>query len=201
VDIYLVRHGRTALNVNDAFRGRLPIELDETGNRQVALLGEHLKGLEIEAIYSGPLNRTLATARAIAPHHPGLEVQVSAGLNDLDFGEWAGRSREDVQRLYPSAADAWLNHPEQIRIPGGETLAEARARAMSMVSEVVARRAGTVVLVTHNAMINVLCCALLGLDESHFWSFRVDPASLTIFGHERGRFVLKRLNDTCHLRR
>ena len=200
MDIYLVRHGRTALNVNDAIRGRIPIDLDETGQREVALLGEYLSKTDIEALYSGPLNRTLDTARAVARHHPGLQVQVFAGLDDLDFGEWAGHSREEVQRLYPAAADAWFNHPDQLRIPGGETLAEARARAMSAVSQIVARHTGAVVLVTHNAMLHVLCCALLGLDDSHFWSFRVDPASLTIFGHDQGRFVLKRLNDTCFLR-
>jgi broad specificity phosphatase PhoE len=201
MDVYLVRHGQTALNVNDAFRGRIPIDLDETGQRQVALLGEYLSKTDFEALYSGPLNRTRATALAVARHHPGLQVQVSDGLDDLDFGEWSGRPREEMQRLYPAAADTWLNHPEQLRIPGGETLAEATGRAMSAIREIVARHTGTVALVTHNAMIRVLCCALLGLDESHFWSFRIDPASLTIFGHDQGRFVLKRLNERCFLSR
>ncbi len=188
------------MNVDDAFRGRIPIELDETGRQQVERLGGYLAATEIEAIYAGPLNRTMATARAIARHHPGLDVRTAEGLNDLDFGEWAGRSREEVRRLYPVAAEAWMNHPGQLRIPGGETLGEATTRAISVVSEVVAAHAGNVALVTHRAIVHVLCCALLGLDASHFWDFQIDPASVTIFGHNDGRFVLKRLNDTCHLR-
>ncbi len=200
MDIYIVRHGQTALNVNDIIRGRIPIELDETGQRQASRLGKYLASLEIEALYAGPLNRTMATARAIAGHHPGLVVQTSEGLNDLDFGEWERRSRDEVRRLYPEAYIAWLEHPEQLRIPGGESLAEARDRALGTVNEIVSRHSGNIVLVTHRAMIHVLCCALLGLDNSHFWSFQIDPASVTVFSHGQGRFVLKRLNDTCHLR-
>ena len=45
----------------------------------------------------------------------------------------------------------------------------------------------------------MLICALLGLDNSHFWDFRLDSGALTVFRHERGRFVLERHNDTSHL--
>jgi broad specificity phosphatase PhoE len=198
-EIILVRHGETEWNVGEIFRGRIDIDLNETGRKQAELLGEYLSELKIEAIYSGPLKRALNTARAIARHH-NLEVQNTNGLNDLDFGQWQGLSRQEVRDKYQEAYAEWLNHPERVRLPGGETLGEVRARAIKVVNEVITKHTGMVVLVSHRVVNKVLICALLGLDDSHFWNIRLDTCGLTTFNYESGRFVLARHNDTSFLK-
>jgi len=60
---------------------------------------------------------------------------------------------------------------------------------------------GSVVLVSHRVVNKVLICALLGLDNSHFWNVRQDTCGITIFTYENGRFILTRHNDTSFLRR
>ena len=47
-EIILVRHGETEWNVKGVFRGRIDIELNETGRKQAQLLAEYLGGLKIE---------------------------------------------------------------------------------------------------------------------------------------------------------
>jgi probable phosphoglycerate mutase len=198
-EIILVRHGETEWNVGEIFRGRIDIDLNETGKKQAELLGEYLSELKIEAIYSSPLKRALNTARAIARHH-NLEVQITNGLNDLDFGQWQGLSRQEVRDKYQEAYAEWLNHPERVRLPGGETLGEVRARAIKVVNEVITKHTGMVVLVSHRVVNKVLICALLGLDDSHFWNIRLDTCGITTFTYENGRFVLARHNDTSFLK-
>jgi broad specificity phosphatase PhoE len=198
-EIILVRHGETEWNVGEIFRGRIDIDLNDTGRKQAELLGEYLSESKIEAVYSGPLKRALNTAQAIARYH-NLEAQIAAGLNDLDFGQWQGLSLQKVREKYTEAYAEWVNHPEQVKLPGGETLGQVRERAVKVVNEVIARHKGAVVLVSHRVVNKVLICALLGLDDSHFWNIRLDTCGITTFTYENGRFVLNRHNDTSFLR-
>jgi alpha-ribazole phosphatase len=199
VDIVLARHGETEWNVGEIFRGRADIDLNETGHAQAGLLGEFLADMKIEAVQSSPLKRALGTAGPIARHH-GLAVEVSSGLNDLDFGEWEGLPVGDARAKYPELFALWVDHPEQARLPGGETLDDVGRRAGQVVREAFAGHGGVVVMVTHRVVIKVLVCALLGLDNRHFWNIMVDTCGLTTFRHDRERVVLVRHNDTSFLR-
>ena len=59
---------------------------------------------------------------------------------------------------------------------------------------------GTVVLVSHRVVNKVLICALLGLDNSHFWNIRQDTCGITTFTYENERFILAKHNDTSFLK-
>jgi len=197
--IILVRHGETEWNVREVFRGRIDIGLNETGVKQAELLAEYLSGLRIDAIYSSALKRALTTAEKIAGYH-GLKVVVNPGLMDLDFGEWQGLPCQEVQDSYKELYAQWLSHPERVRMPAGESLDEVRTRAMGMVDKVIAKYEGSIVLVSHRVVNKVLICALLGLDNSHFWNIEQGTCGMTIFTYKNDRFILTRHNDTSYLR-
>ena len=197
--IILVRHGQTAWNAAEVFRGRIDIELDETGLKQAELLAEYLGQRELEAVYSSPLKRAVQTAEAIARHH-GLVVEIAPGLNDMDFGEWQGLSLQEVKTRFNELFAAWVSDPHQVRMSSGESLDEVRQRALSVVNQVVDKHEGkVVVLVSHRVVNKVLICALLGLDNSHFWDVRLDTCGMTTFEFADGRFVLAEHNNTSFL--
>jgi broad specificity phosphatase PhoE len=198
-EIILARHGETAWNVEEVFRGRLDIELNETGIKQAGLLAERLSELKIEAVYSSPLKRALNTAEAIA-RRQRLEVKVSPGLIDGDFGQWQGLSLSKVREKYAELYRQWAESPHLVKIPGGESLDKVRERALKVVDGAIAKYRERVVLVSHRVVNKVLICALLGLDNSHFWNIRQDVAATTTFVHQDGRFVLVRHNDSSYLR-
>jgi broad specificity phosphatase PhoE len=197
-EIILVRHGETQWNVQEVFRGRIDIELNETGLRQAELLAEYLSRLNIDAVYSSPLKRALNTAQAIASHHK-LEVKISPGLLDFDFGKWQGLSHPEVKGRYKKLYVQWLENPHLIRMPEGESLNGVRKRALGVVNEVVAKHEGTIVLVSHRVVNKVLICALLRLDNSHFWNIKQDVCGITTFSYENERFILTKHNDTSFL--
>ncbi len=197
--IMLVRHGQTKWNAEEIFRGRTEIELDETGIKQAELLAEYLSDIKIEAIYSSPLMRAKKTAEMVASRHR-LDVQIAPGLVDLDFGKWAGLTLKEVESGYKELFNQWASTPHLAEIPAGESLDDVRGRVTRVVDEVIARHNGTVVLVTHRAVNKVLICALLGLDDSHFWNIRHDTCGLTTFIYENRRFVLNEHNNTCFLK-
>ena len=198
-EIILVRHGETQWNVEEIFRGRIDVELNDTGLKQAELLAEYLSSVKIDAIYSSPLRRALKTAEIIASYHK-LDVGIAPGLIDFNYGKWQGLSHQEVRDKHKELYAAWMNRPDQVKMPAGENLDEVRKRAMTVVDRVIVKYEGSVVLVSHRVVNKVLICALLGLDNSHFWSIKQDTCAVTKFTYENKRFILTRHNDTSYLR-
>jgi broad specificity phosphatase PhoE len=145
------------------------------------------------------LQRAVKTAAAIAGHH-GFSVPVVASLNDLDCGEWQGMTVPEVEAKYPDLYHDWLNTPQKVRLPGGETLDELRARALPFAEEALEQPGnGKIVLVSHRLVHKVLIAGLLGLDNSFMWSFQLDTAGISRFVYRDGRAVLTAHNDTSYL--
>ena len=198
-EIILVRHGETEWNVEEVFRGRIDIGLNETGLRQAELLAEYLGGVNIDAVYSSPLRRALKTAEMIASYHK-LEVEIAPGLIDFDYGKWQGLPHQEVKHKYEELYAEWLGNPHRIKMPAGESLSDVRERALNVVDEAVAKHEGTIALVSHRVVNKVLICALLGLDNSHFWNIRQDTCGTTTFSYINQHFILTKHNDTSYLR-
>jgi len=196
--LLLIRHGETAWNAGKIFRGRSDIPLSERGMEQARLTAAALRDTPIEAIYSSPLQRSLQTAKAIAAPH-AKEVIVVEGLNDLDCGEWSGKSLEQVAADYADLYRLWETEPQKVKMPGGETLADVVERAAAAVKDIAAETGGTAVVVSHRVTLKLLVLHLMGLGPDSFWKVRLDTCSITTFDCRQDRFVLCGLNDTNHL--
>ncbi len=198
--IYLVRHGQTAWNKEEIFRGRTNVPLDETGFRQAELAGDFLKDVQIDAIYSSPLSRALQTAERIAKPH-GLPVQVLEGFIDMSFGNWEGHAHLEIQKNDPETYRQWRETPHLAKLPGGESLEEVRARAMAALEEVIRRHPyGNVLVVSHRVVNKVLLCGILGVDNSHFWQIAQDTTAINLILYKGGKYILSLMNETCHLK-
>jgi len=200
VEIILARHGETDLNAGNIFRGLADVELNDTGLRQAELLGEYLGNEKIDIIYSSPLKRAVKTAGAIASRQ-ALEVNTVRNLIDFDYGEWQGLPLKDVEEKYTELYRDWQDTPEQVRIPGGDSLEDVRNRAMPFVEDAVMRCGeGRIVFVSHRVVNKVLICNLLGLGNAHFWNLKQDTCGISRFNCGDGRVVLTCHNDTSFLR-
>jgi broad specificity phosphatase PhoE len=198
--VYLVRHGQTAWNKEEIFRGRTDIPLNENGLRQAELVGEYLKGSNIHVVYSSPLARARETARRVAQVF-NLKVLPLEGINDMSFGQWEGLPLKEVQTHDRDLFQQWRKEPHLVRLPGGESLDEVRIRAMAALEDVIRSNTGkNLVLVSHRVVIKVILCGILGIDNSHFWQIGQDAAAINLIKFKEGTYVLSLLNETCHLR-
>ena len=198
--IYLVRHGQTAWNKEEIFRGRTDIPLDETGLKQAELVGQYFKGMEIYGIYSSPLSRAWQTAQKVAQFHD-LKVQPLQGILDMSFGNWEGRPHQEIRESDSNTYRQWVETPHLVRLPGGESLDDVRVRAMAAVEELIRNHPGkTLILVTHRVVNKVLICGILSLDNSHFWQITQDTTAINLIQHRNGKYILSLMNETCHLK-
>ncbi len=199
-DIYLVRHGQTAWNKEEIFRGRTDVPLDETGLREAVMAAEYFRGMEVHAIYSSPLSRAWQTAQKISDV-VAKEVAPLQAIHDMSFGRWEGRSLREVQKEDGERYRQWQESPHLLKIPGGESLDEVRGRAMAGLDEAINSHPGkTLIFVSHRVINKVLICAILGLDNSHFWQIGQDTTAINLIRYRTGRYVLSLLNESCHLR-
>ena len=198
--VILVRHGQTAWNEVERFRGRADVPLNEAGLAQVRATGEHIAARwSVSDVYSSPLRRAVTTAEAIALSF-GLPVQAHPGLADIDYGQWQGLTAEEAAARWPEAMRAWLNAPHQARIPGGETLDALRVRAMAALNELTGRHPEQVlVLVSHTVVNRIILLGILGLGNERFWRLCQDTCAINVFEGEGNDYTLVSLNDTCHL--
>ena len=198
-EIILVRHGETEWNVAEVFRGQIDIDLNETGVKQAELLSEYLSTSAIEAVYSSPLKRALKTAEIIAQPHK-LKVNVEPDLMDFNFGKWQGLSHQKVKEKYRDLYATWITHPEQVRMPDGETLEDVSQRVIRIRNKIMENHRGTVVIVGHRVVNKVIICTLLGLGNSHFWKIRQDICGISILSYLNEQFILTKHNDTSFLK-
>jgi broad specificity phosphatase PhoE len=184
----------------ERFRGRADLALDDTGRRQAEAAALRLKAEHVAAIYSSPLKRALETAGIIAKQL-NISAQPLEGLIDIDFGNWQGLSPEEAAKQDSQLYRKWLEHPHEVRFPKGESLDVVRERVLAAVDELAARHKDqTVILVSHKVVCQVLMCAMLGLDNSHFWQVRQDVNAINIFELRDGAPLVILVNDTCHMK-
>jgi broad specificity phosphatase PhoE len=197
----LVRHGQTEWNRVERFRGRADVPLNAAGLAQATAVGRRIAAeWQPAAVYASPLGRAMATAEAIATHF-NLPVAPLDGLADIHYGAWQGLTPDEARSRWPDLVEAWYSAPQTVQIPGGESLADLRGRAMTAIHELTACHPGqTVALVSHTVVNRVILLAILGLGDDRFWRLRQDNCALNVFEAEDGNFTLVTMNDTCHLR-
>ena len=198
--IILVRHGETAWNKVERFRGRTDVPLNEVGISQAEATARRIEmAWKVTAVYSSPLSRATRTAEAIAGRL-SLSVQVHAGLVDIDYGKWQGLSPDEVRRQWPELLSDWYRAPHTVRIPGAESLDALRARCADAIEDIVARHEeDTVVLVGHTVVNRIILLITFGLPNERFWHIRQDTCALNELEADGAEFTVVSMNDTCHL--
>jgi probable phosphomutase (TIGR03848 family) len=176
----LIRHALCD-PVGRSIAGRQPgVCLNAAGKRQAQRLAERLSGVSLAALYSSPLERAVETARYIGERQ-GLPVQTADGLNEIDFGEWTGRS---LVELEPQPDWRRFNSFRSgSRIPGGENMPEVLGRVVREIDRL--RQAypdpATIIgIVSHGDVLRILLAHALGISLDLMQRLELSPASVSI---------------------
>ena len=197
--LLLIRHAVTDMTGKRLYGRSEGISISKSGTEQAASLAERMAEVRVDALYSSPLERCLQTARPIEDAC-GVKVRPLEGVIEIDYGTWTGRPFTSLRRL-----KLWREFhgatPSAPRFPGGETLAEAQARAVAAIEELVERHPKeTVAVVTHGDVVALLLAHYAGIHIDLFQRLEVAPASVTAIVAGGGAPKVRRVNDTGTLR-
>jgi broad specificity phosphatase PhoE len=191
--IYLARHGETAWSLTGQHTGLTDLPLTERGERNARQLGERLRGLTFAKVYTSPLQRA---ARTCALAGFGAVADVDPDLVEWDYGQYEGLRTAEIREKHPD----WLLFRDGC--PGGESPAQASARADRVVSRLRAV-SGDVLLFSSGHFIRVLATRWIGLEvTANARRFMLSTASLRAVGYENelSRPVIRLWNETNHVR-
>ncbi len=193
--LLLIRHAVNDVMKAKRLAGWLPdVHLNEEGQAQAEALAERIGHLPISAIYSSPLDRTRETAAPLA-HRLNLEVQIREALGEVRYGEWTGKSLEELAKL-----DAWRvvqMYPSGMRFPGGETIREMQARVVDQLEAIAADHPRQLVAVfSHSDVIKAALAHFLGVHLDLFQRIMIDPVSVSVVATSPYGPHVVRVNDT-----
>lgn len=151
--IYIVRHGQTQWNVERRIQGHGDSPLTELGIQQASDLGQLLKNVEFDAVFSSDSLRAKRTAEMIVLEKE-LEVVTTELLRERAFGKYEGEYIDNLKK-FDEIFDA-LSEEEKFRHKSEEDIEsdeEVVQRFLAFVREIAVRFAGkTILLVTHAGM-------------------------------------------------
>ncbi len=185
VEIVLVRHGATDWNLQGRCQGSSDRELSEAGIRQAGQIADLLGNEELSAIYSSHLRRARQTAEIISRPHD-LPVLIEENLRELDHGELEGLTFNEIKTRYGEFLIRWRSEPADLRVPGGERLADVAERAWNGLKDIVQRHpdAARILVVSHNFPILGIVCRVTGTHLNDYRTFHLDPCGVTRLGHD-----------------
>jgi len=190
--VYLARHGETAWTLSGQYTGLTDLALTERGERNACRLAERLSGLSFAKVFTSPLQRAKRTCELAGF---GAVAEIDQDLVEWNYGEYEGCHSADIHSEHPD----W----ELFRdgCPGGESPAQAAARADRVVNRVRAVP-GDVLLFSSGHFIRVLATRWIGLEvTANAKRFMLSTASLSAVGYENelSRPVIRLWNDTHHV--
>lgn len=196
--ILLVRHGETQWNREERFIGRTDIPLNSVGRRQGLAIAERLRTVKLEAIYSSDLQRAYETAGFIANYHD-LKVQVDSRLREIDYEEWEGLTRDEIERRHRAHVPSIEEEP-RVQFPSGAALESCRRDTRVLLDTILSNDIDrTVALVGHGVSFQVILYELLDIPFRNHWLLYMYNGSISEVYVHGVQAVLIRLNDTCHL--
>jgi len=189
--LLLMRHGEVEGGSTGRFLGATDLPLSEEGRRQARAVVSCIKQAKPGVCYCSPSKRTQETARVVAR---GIKTKVEPDLREVDFGEWEGKTFEEISASNPEHVQRWTEF-EGFVFPGGEAIDGFVSRIQSAVKRMAAEQAEVVLAVTHGGVIRMIICHLLGLSPRNYLLFNVGPASLTTIDLFGDRGVLSGLQN------
>ena len=174
--IGLLRHGQTNWNIDFRLQGIADIPLNATGIAQAVTAGQLIDGSQWDILLTSPLSRARDTADIVAKAAGFQVIQIEPLLLERSFGEAEGLLYEEWRAKYEDTN----------AVPGAESLAELRDRALKLLDKLASTYSGQRVLtVSHGALIRKLL-RVASNNELPREGERLGNASMSILGHEDG---------------
>ena len=195
--VFFVRHVPHELQDQIQVGRREGVRLGPDAPARLQRLTERFAREPLAAVYASPIFRAQETAKAVAAAHPDLQVQTREGLNELEAGDWTGKTFEQMHE--DPAWRVWNTARSLGRIPGGECMLEVQLRMIAVLEEI--RRAHPdqhVAIVSHGDPIKAAVLYLVGLPLDAYQRIEVEPGSISTVAVGDWGAKLIRLNEVVY---
>jgi len=205
--LYFVRHGRTVWNLEGRFQGAsgdsplLPDSIDV-----LKQLGQHLKEIPFDTIYSSDLPRAVKSAEIIQSQlQAPCPLKSIPDLREWQLGKLEGLKIATLNAIYPQQIKAFRSNLAQFdtKMFEAESLYSTTQRTIQFIKSLKESPAENILIVGHGANLTASLRTLIGYKEAHLRKEGgLANASLTVLETDDFEtFTLERWNDTSYQRK
>ena len=197
--IYLMRHGET-LYQRVGTEGAIGNgALTARGREQIANISLLFRAVDIDAIYSSPIERASETAKIIADEKR-MKVEIVPDLREIMPDENAIRDKSleniflKIQSFFKDCESSWDE-----RYLGGETFREVYERAGNFLESLTTMNDWkTVLVIAHGGFNNALLAHATGMTEGRIFNIEQDFGCVNIVDFVDERPFLRLANFTLY---
>jgi 2,3-bisphosphoglycerate-dependent phosphoglycerate mutase len=126
------RHTESEWNLLGKWTGLNDVNLTEKGQQEAEQIGEILKDIQFDVVYTSEQKRTHQTLAGILKGsvHPDVPHHVHGAVNERDYGDLTGKNKWEVQEEIGEEAFKGIRRGWDYPVPGGETLKDVYARVV-----------------------------------------------------------------------
>lgn len=173
--IDLLRHG--AVGGGDCFRGATDDPLSPEGREQMwrAVTGTS----PWQRLISSPLRRCADFSGPFATERQ-LPLAYDNQLREIDFGDWEGRTSNEIHAQTPELLAAFYRDPLQHPPPQGESLTLFQSRVVAALEKYSIQHVGEhLLMVSHGGVIRIILAHVLSLPLHALLRIEVPYAALS----------------------
>ncbi|MCA5011721.1 MULTISPECIES: histidine phosphatase family protein [unclassified Enterococcus] len=205
--LYFTRHGKTEWNQELRFQGMTgDSPLLPTSYEEIKLLGQQIKDVPFEKIFSSTSLRARKTAEGIQEVLASpVEIVYTDELKELGLGQLEGQLINEMRKTYSEQMDHMRYQLDKYdpSVFQGEPIEQAISRISSVVEKAVDTGVGPYLFVGHGASLTAAIQSLAGKDLAELRSMGgLKNNSLSILettGSEDQSYHLKLWNDDSFL--
>jgi probable phosphoglycerate mutase len=196
-----LRHGETTSSQTGGYCGTLDPDLTPAGHEMARDFAAAYRDLPWEAVFCSPLKRAVATAQPLC-EAVGLTPKLRDELKEIAYGQWEGKTPDEVNREFHDEYVCWLADPGWYPPTGGERGVDIARRSSVVLDEIEqSLPSGNVLVVSHKATTRIMLCSLLGIDVGRYRDrISLAVAALSIVEMTKQGPLLKVLGDRSYLR-
>lgn len=197
--IILVRHGEPVQSAQGRCYGKLDVSLSQRGERQIEQTARWLQKFEIDAIYASPRTRAVESGKIIAAKRR-LLIQPDESFAEINFGDFEGRTYEEVEHQFPEIYQKWMTAPTLVKFPNGESFSEMQARVLAAIRALKIRHQGeTFGIVSHGGVNRIVLADALKMPEAEIFRLEQSYAAANVIDFYDDFPVLRILNRTTEI--
>jgi len=176
--IDLIRHGEP-VGGSGRYRGQIDDPLSEKGWSQMReAVADHCPW---QAVVSSPLSRCAAFATELGQRH-SLSVSFDERLMEIGFGEWEGKTKDEISAQNPQALQNFYKDPIGYCPPGAEALVDFEKRIAAAWQVLLQDYADKhVLVVVHAGVIRMLVRHVLAAPLESMFRIGVPNAGISRF--------------------
>lgn len=167
--LYITRHGETEWNIERRIQGWKNSNLTPKGVENAIALGNWLKDIDFNCIYSSSSQRTIHTAELIRGDRI-IRLIPDNNLREINLGEWEGKTSAEFEELDNQGHKAFWETPHLYVPKSGESFFQVRDRIEAVLNKIMNENEdGNVLIVTHAVIVKTMLSLFKGYSIEKLW--------------------------------